>query len=251
MTTLALVLALVVILVLAHGRRVLLARLDEETGAALEAEEERDELKRDYDGLLAKANTLAEERAKATQLVATVESKLGTIGMEVHELVAVHYKMRRALERIAEFQPPAEGGNYTLTLKEMAQEALSGFTMAGLLDQAAVAIADPSNSASVELCQALYAAGGVAVVNEGRPVQVDLSGQAERIKAALKEQKELREQVDGVVVGIRELLNRPLSDNLDASPLAVAADRLGTKQFAVDHTPGGLAIVVADPNAKE
>jgi uncharacterized protein YoxC len=247
----ALVIAFIVIVALAHKSSKLSQQLAAETNAFLEVETERDELKHDYDGLLAKANNLAEERAKATQLVAAVESRLDIIGTEVREMVALHYKMRRALERIAQFQAPAEGGNYTETLKELAAEALPGLTMAGLLDKAAFAYTDDQpGGASAELFQALSAAGGVALVNEGRPTKVDLSGQAERIKAALKEQKELKEQVEGVVTNIRELLNRPLTDNLDASPLAVAVDRLGTEDLQSCTTPSGLTIVTVNPNAK-
>lgn len=141
-----------------------------------------------YKALLARANGLAEDRAKANALVSHVETYLGKMGTEVQELLNRHLLARRALERILSY-PETEGGNYTRALKDIAGEALEtlGLTMTGTVEVLAQRMVPTGEEVNTTAVQLLDAAGGVASVNENRPMKpVDLSGQAARIREQLK-----------------------------------------------------------------
>lgn len=198
-----------------------------------------------YKALLCRANELSQEKVQANKLVTEVGRYIGGIKDQLKGILAVHYDMRRALERIASYQLPDTvdaGGvrerDRVHALMAIAKDALPGLTLAGTVEEVASRMTKPSPFYE-EAQKALAAAGGVCADGTGK-VKVDLSGQAARIKV-------LRKQVKETVELLQDGLARPLSGDPSEGPLAVAASRLGAEKLAVDlvkhgDTPG-IAIV--------
>ncbi len=211
----------------------LATRLSEETFVALDAEAEYEALKRDHEALLQRANELAEENVRANALTVDAASYLAMVGEQVKSTLNILLILRRGHELVASYYSDQHGEHTCcpcfLDVQDYAKEVIhrttDGLTLSGTMDELSRRL---TQSTDPEAAKALREAGGV--VADNRNAHVDLSGQLATVKA---------------------ILSRPLADNLDAAPLAVAAARLETKKLAVDLVTKpdgkpGIAIVTAE-----
>ncbi len=189
-------LGLVVILEFMNTAR-LRRRFDVTNSRLANAESLLAETERNYDALLYRTNELAIAEGQAKQLTHRVNLYVAGLKDQLHEMLVTYRAMQHGLEDIANYRavddrwgdtndPKLVQANVTIAeLKDIATKALPCVTLKGAMDVVATAIVDrnPSGKDYDEEAQQLAAAGGVAA--DQRNVKVDLTGQAERVRACL------------------------------------------------------------------